>query len=279
MLRPVRGIPGTRYLELWHSQNSEMVPGVISTALFACHCLRIPFFSSLLLMQIKNRGAFGITTPPLALMKRTHPSTSRFDTMPPQSHADTATSPSGVDDDKNDNKPTWISQYQSTWGDRVILPEWEHQSDHRDTNGWQGRDLIHDIDAPVRILDYYVTFKDGGVGTTLTGVVHYTPRAESHAGYCHGGSMCSVMDDVIGWCGFMVTGVCLPWSGFTVQVNTSLQKPILVGSFLVVVGTISKVDRRKVSIQAKLVDMSGEEEVVHATCEGLVIINKGILPE
>jgi acyl-coenzyme A thioesterase PaaI-like protein len=182
--------------------------------------------------------------------------------------------------------PSWISQQQPLWGDRLVIPEWEQDADaYRNTNGWKGRDLVHGVDAAVRILDYHVNTNTnhpaggGGVGTTLTGVVHFTPRAESHAGYCHGGSMCSVMDDVIGWCGFMVTGTCQPWSGFTVQVNTSLQKPVPVGAFLVVVGTITSVERRKVSVDAKLMDTSGEEVVVHAMGQGLVIVNKGVLPE
>ena len=48
-------------------------------------------------------------------------------------------------------------------------------------------------------MDYYVAYgtgdgveglEKGGVGTILTGVVHFTERAESHQGLCHGGSMC-----------------------------------------------------------------------------------------
>jgi acyl-coenzyme A thioesterase PaaI-like protein len=151
--------------------------------------------------------------------------------------------------------------------------------------------LVHDLHAPVRVLDYYVkygsgeglsttttTTQKGGLGTTLTGVVHFTRRAESHAGYCHGGSMCSVMDDIIGWCAFFITGKCQPWSGYTVQVNTRLQKPIPVQSYLLVQATISNMERRKVSIQAKLIDPLDETmDAVHATAEGLVILNHGVL--
>jgi acyl-coenzyme A thioesterase PaaI-like protein len=149
----------------------------------------------------------------------------------------------------------------------------------------QGRDLVHDQDAPVRILDYYAnygpgiaSFSRGGVGTTLTGVCHFTKRAESHAGYCHGGSMCSLMDDVIGWAAFLVTGKCCPWTGFTVQINSSLQRPILVDSILLVQATITKVERRKVSVTAAIVDPS-QENAIHATGEGLVILNRGVLPD
>lgn len=63
----------------------------------------------------------------------------------------------------------------------------------------QGRDYLHCKAAPVRIVDYFVKYGDGqgvtgsergGVGTVLTGIVHFTERAESHQGLCHGGSMC-----------------------------------------------------------------------------------------
>lgn len=119
----------------------------------------------------------------------------------------------------------------------------------------------------------------GGVGTTLTGVTHFTRRAESHAGYCHGGSMCSLLDDVIGWVAFLVTGKCIPWSGFTVQINTSLKKPIKVDSILLVRATITQVVRRKVSVAATILDPSDEEPILHASGEGLVILNRGILQE
>ena len=153
----------------------------------------------------------------------------------------------------------------------------------------QGTDLVHDSNSPVRILDYYVRYgsgiphtglTSGGVGTTLHGIVHYTPRAESHAGFCHGGSMCSVMDDVIGWVAFCVTGRCIPWTGFTVQVNTSLKRPIRVNSILLVKAEISQVERRKVSVLATIVDPSQSEgPIVHAEGSGLVVMNRGILPE
>ena len=73
-----------------------------------------------------------------------------------------------------------------------------------------------------------------------------------------------------------VTGTCHPWSGFTVQVNTSLRKPITVCSILLVKATIVNVERRKVSIQVELMDPS--EDTVHAEGEGLVVMNKGVLP-
>ena len=54
--------------------------------------------------------------------------------------------------------------------------------------------------------------------------------------------MCSLMDDVIGWTGFCATGVCKPWSGFTVQINTALKKPVDVGAWLRLEGEIVKIE-------------------------------------
>ena len=85
--------------------------------------------------------------------------------------------------------------------------------------------------------------------------------------------MTSVMDDVIGWTAFHVSGECVPWSGFTAQVNVSLKRPIQVGSYLKVVGKVVRWEGRKVWIHSELV--AGEtEEVVHCTAEGLVILKR-----
>jgi len=126
--------------------------------------------------------------------------------------------------------PDWVraGKEGSIWGERLKVLEWQDDDgQYRRNNGWQGRDLIHDADAPVRVLDYYVKYGPGvivgnngvvnngdnreekslevertscsshcctpgrgGVGTILTGIVSFTKRAESHKGYCHGGSMC-----------------------------------------------------------------------------------------
>jgi acyl-coenzyme A thioesterase PaaI-like protein len=118
-------------------------------------------------------------------------------------------------------------------------------------------------------------FSRGGVGTVLTGIATFTLKAESHRGFCHGGSMTSVLDDVVGWCAFMATGECKPWSGFTVQINTSLKKPIMVNTTLLIRGTISNIERRKVSVFAELLDPL--DDSVHATGEGLVVLNKDVI--
>jgi acyl-coenzyme A thioesterase PaaI-like protein len=183
--------------------------------------------------------------------------------------------------------PNWIDQLRDDWGEPLAVAEWDDVDSYRAKNGWQGRDLVHDHHAPVRVLEYFVAYgqgvnglERGGVDTTLTGIAHFTPRAESHKGFCHGGSMCSLMDDIIGWCGFLVTGKCLPWTGFTVQINTSLKKPIRVNSYLLVRAKISSIERRKVSITAELIDPAAEpNNSTHATGEGLVILNQGVLPE
>lgn len=212
--------------------------------------------------------------------------------------------------------PDWVGRQQPTWGELLDVDEWKEEEDvngglsdhtYRQKQGWVGRDLIHDLYAPVRILEYYVQYglneplpglQQGGVGTKLTGVVQFTRRAESHQGYCHGGSMTSVMDDVIGWNAFLVTGSCRPWTGFTVQVNTNLVRPIPVGSVLLVQATIVRIVRRKVSIEAVIYDPAENNfssdgandddtnnltdtilpSAIHATAEGLVVMNRGVLP-
>ncbi|EEC51251.1 predicted protein [Phaeodactylum tricornutum CCAP 1055/1] len=174
----------------------------------------------------------------------------------------------------------WIKRLQSTWGEPLVVPEWEDDTEgYRAKNGWQA----------IRITRYFVQYGNGndisddvsitrgGVGTILTGVVVFTPRAESHQGYCHGGSMCSVMDDVVGWCSFLTTGRCQPWSGFTVQVNTSLRQPVAVNATLLVRAEISKIERRKVYMKAVLVDPANEDRV-HAICDGMAVLNCGVLP-
>ena len=154
----------------------------------------------------------------------------------------------------------------------------------------KGRDLCHSLASPVRISHYAVKYGQpvesggapGGVGTMLTGVAHFTNHAESHAGFCHGGSMTSVMDDIIGWTAFHVTGRCLPWSGYTAQINVSLQCPIAVETYLKVVGMVTKWEGRKVWVHARLVVGEGCEagkneamKIVHCNAEGLVILKRG----
>lgn len=79
----------------------------------------------------------------------------------------------------------------------------------------------------------------------------------------------------------MATGKCIPWSGFTAQINTSLKKPIKVGSMLVLRAKISKREGRKVWITSELVEPgsgtdSEHPEVVHASGDGLFLLKKEV---
>jgi len=239
----------------------------------------------------------GTTTQPIVLLTQT-----------PKTQQETSCCSKSNDHNTWPDLPSW-AQYNSrqSWGERLNILEWEgsnstgdqHDVDsYRQQNGWKGSDLVHSISSPVRILEYRVQYPSphphpvsshshshphpharGGQGTTLCGIVHFTQKAESHQGFCHGGSMTSIMDDAIGWIGFCVTGECKPWTGFTVQINTSLVKPVLVGQVLMLKIKIDKVERRKVFSSAELVDpgIAGEEDVVYARGDGLVIVNRGVL--
>ena len=93
------------------------------------------------------------------------------------------------------------------------------------------------------------------------------------------------MDDIIGWTGFCATGTCIPWSGFTVQVNTKLCKPVNVGAILKITCSVEKMERRKVWLRAYLTDPSydggndpsGKDLSIHAIGEGMVILNKEVM--
>ena len=167
--------------------------------------------------------------------------------------------------------PAWLDELEDDESyERVRLPEWENGTEWRRKNGFKGSDYVHDACAAVHVPRYYLRGVSGGVGSKLVGAAHFGPGAESHRGLCHGGTMCSLMDDVVGWTGFCATGVCKPWSGFTVQINTSLKKPVEVGSWLRLEGEIVKIDGRKVSVRARL--LLGAD--VHCEAEGLVVLKK-----
>lgn len=94
--------------------------------------------------------------------------------------------------------------------------------------------------------------------------------------------MTAAIDDVIGWTAFNALGVCLPWSGHTVQVNVALKRPIPIGSYLKIVGEIAKIEGRKVWVHAKLLGENRDEDdedkaILHCAAEGLVILKKDIL--
>eukprot|EP00980_Cylindrotheca_fusiformis_P002666 scaffold623_cov83-Cylindrotheca_fusiformis.AAC.3 len=167
----------------------------------------------------------------------------------------------------------------------VRLREWEDLN-WRDSNGWKGRDLCHNPHGQaVRVLQYYyynycdnhnASFNDQE--KMMVGVVWFGPHAESHRGLCHGGAMTSLMDDFCGHMAFIANE--RPWSGATVQVNVSLQKPVPIGSILRIIGSIRKREGRKVYVDAVLdngIDQHDDSttttstRVVYATLEGLSI--------
>jgi acyl-coenzyme A thioesterase PaaI-like protein len=176
----------------------------------------------------------------------------------------------------------------------VTTPEWPSGSDdgcsYRQGNGWQGNDFIHSVNSAVRIIEYVVFDKlndesnphvdvdEENMRYILVGLVHYTPAAESHKGYCHGGSMTAVMDDVLGWAGFCCDPdhtdgpVIVPWSGFTVQVDCSLRKPIPVNAMLKVTACVVKKEGRKIFVKGNISDPESND--VHCEAKGLFLKNK-----
>jgi hypothetical protein len=129
--------------------------------------------------------------------------------------------------------PSWFNTLAAKEGTTLIsasMPEWSDPA-VRVASGYKGTDYVHSERSGVRVLDYVLQTNEAGQ-LQLVGVAVFTPAAESHKGLCHGGSMCAILDDVIGWLGFCQSGICRPWSGFTVQVNSGLKKPVAVGSVL-----------------------------------------------
>lgn len=107
---------------------------------------------------------------------------------------------------------------------------------------------------------------------TLIGLAYFSRTAESHRGLCHGGSFCALMDDVIGWMGFCVSGKVKPWSGYTVQINTALCKAVKVGSIMRLEAWVTKKEgSRKHWINAKLWDP--DTGVIHCKAEGLFLLS------
>ena len=180
--------------------------------------------------------------------------------------------PRNDNDGARGSPPAWLDELEDDKEyERIHLPEWDNGAAWRRQNGFKGSDYVHGARAAVHVPRYYLRGVAGGVGSKLVGAAHFGPGAESHRGLCHGGTMCSLMDDVIGWTGFCATGACEPWSGFTVQINTALKKPVEVGSWLRLEGEITAIDGRKVSVKARLLSADGD---VHCEAEGLVVLKK-----
>lgn len=180
-------------------------------------------------------------------------------------------SSSTLDDDDDDGggetKAGWL---QGLYADKNLesvdekyYPEWCDQT-HRSSAGFLGSDLIHSRKTlGPRILKY---FHDKSTNTLL-GACVFGPAGESHAGYCHGGSMCSVLDDVCGHAAF-VCGGCGPWAGCTVQVNCTLKKPVKIGQVLKVWGRVKERKGRKLFIEGAL---EGEDGLCYATLDGIAL--------
>jgi acyl-coenzyme A thioesterase PaaI-like protein len=227
-------------------------------------------------------------------------------------------------DHHNNNNNNSHSSHNNTNPSTASYHNNNDKNNYRSQNGWYGNDLIHSSwTSNVHVIDsYYVQYNhnnrhhhhnnhnhhnststSSSVGTTVTGYVHFTSRAESHRGYCHGGAACSIMDDIIGWTAFCCgtttdsgPGCCIPWSGYTVQVNTKLCKPIPIDSYLYIQGQITNIVRRKVYVTATLYDLRPnpnnnnmdmfcddvedheENRIIYAMGEGIVVMNPGILP-
>lgn len=150
------------------------------------------------------------------------------------------------------------------------VKEWDDEAS-RQLDGFRGTDFCHGSTAPVRILKYLLHYDEGDPHARIVAPVVFTPRAESGRGYCHGGSMCAVMDDAIGWMGFSFTGEVRPWMGYTVQVNTTLKKSIPVGSVLRLDASVERLEgQRKVWIKASLADPA-DPSIVYCTGQGLFL--------
>ena len=172
----------------------------------------------------------------------------------------------------------WLQAQPDRW-EKLAVKEWE-DPDFRRTHGWKGADFVHSKEAAVHIPAYFLDKSRKIIhGARIVGPAHFRPNAESHKGLCHGGTMTALMDDVIGWTAFCVHHKCEPWSGFTVQVNTSLKAPVHVGAWLRVEGEITRREGRKVWVSAKLCTPKEgdvlEDHIVHCEAEGLVLLNSG----
>lgn len=155
------------------------------------------------------------------------------------------------------------------------IREWDDEEWRLTEGGFSGRDFCHSKQASVRIVNYALLPPRSVVEDPfprLVGPTYFSPLSESHRGLCHGGSFCALMDDVIGWLGFCVSGCVMPWSGYTVQVNTSLKKSVKVGSVLRLESWVSHQEGpRKYWIHARLSDPDSKD--VHCEGNGLFLLN------
>eukprot|EP00735_Rhodelphis_limneticus_P007402 TRINITY_DN19942_c0_g1::TRINITY_DN19942_c0_g1_i1::g.1336::m.1336 TRINITY_DN19942_c0_g1::TRINITY_DN19942_c0_g1_i1::g.1336 ORF type:complete len:224 (-),score=26.69,sp/Q9CQJ0/ACO15_MOUSE/33.33/2e-07,4HBT/PF03061.17/0.028 TRINITY_DN19942_c0_g1_i1:276-947(-) len=149
-------------------------------------------------------------------------------------------------------------------GVTYTVPEWENDAAWRKANGWKGTDFCHNerSDA-LRFLGYWYD----EMTKTLSGLVYFGPGTESHQALCHGGSMCAVMDDLVGWTGFAAGNG--PWSAATVQVNTKLVRPMPLGALARAIGWVERIEGRKMYIKGILVNCATDEKC--AEVEGITL--------
>lgn len=130
--------------------------------------------------------------------------------------------------------PAWFENIKRISDYSVVddtVREWNDESWRLSAGGFSGTDFVHSRSrAPARVLEYLIIHRsdvgsetstdvnDGSFYPSLVGPAYFSDAAESHKGLCHGGSMCALMDDAIGWMGFCISGRPREWSGFTVQV-------------------------------------------------------------
>ena len=168
-----------------------------------------------------------------------------------------------------DAVPSWLAYlFSSAAHKKVLLSEWEDEA-WRSANGWKGSDLIHNRQSKaVRIMHYFWDKES----EELTGIANFGAWAESGRGYCHGGAMTSVLDDVLGHTCFCASSG--PWDGATVQVNAKLLRPIAVGSTLKVTGKVVKRVGRPGSAKVKFFisgTIEGPEGLVYAELDGVSV--------
>ena len=132
--------------------------------------------------------------------------------------------------------PEWFVKMKSS-GNRCIVDEsvrewYDEKWRSSAAGGFSGTDYVHSrTSAPVRIMEYMILEKsveekeliidvnEGVFYPSLVGPAYFSGAAESHKGLCHGGSMCALMDDAVGWMGFCISGKPRQWTGYTVQVE------------------------------------------------------------
>ena len=173
-------------------------------------------------------------------------------------------------------------------------------------SGFGGTDLMHSSSrSPVRVLQYTLLKAPEGVEKDalpyprLVGAAYFSEAAEGHKGLCHGGSMCALCDDALGWIGFCADGSVRPWAGYTVQVlayvcthayimlgttlfltlfltllhkvDTTLKKSVPTGSLLKIEAWVERREGpRKVWAECRLSD--ADDGTVYCTGKGLVLL-------